>query len=313
MVHLYLDSMTYVLGIDGGGSNLRIVLTDERLNIHQQGQGGSANPNVVGREASGEAIRTVIHEILAAANLSPDQIVGVGIGIAGASQAGFKDWLQQVLADVIPDVPLAISSDFEIALVGAHGKRLGVLVLAGTGSLAYGVNSKGDTALVGGWGYWLGDEGGGYWLGMEGLLAALRMADGRGTNTSLAQPIFDLFQLEQPRDIVLWLYQANTSRVRQIAELAPLVLEHVAGGDAVAKDIVTRGARELALAVRAVLHRLQMESLPIAFTGSLLSAPNPLSDMLCGLLGLPAIPANRYPPAVGAALLALNMLGLSEE
>jgi hypothetical protein len=54
-----------------------------------------------------------------------------------------------------------------------------------------------------------------------------------------------------------------------------------------------------------------MESLPIAFTGSLLSAPNPLSEMLCTLLGLPAIPANRYPPAVGAALLALNMLGVS--
>jgi hypothetical protein len=149
--------MTLVLGIDGGGSNLRVVLADDRLHIQQQGQGGSANPNVVGREASGQAIRTVISEILAAAQLSVDQIAGVGIGIAGASQPDFRDWLQQVLADVMPGAPLAISSDFEIALVGAHSKRLGVLVLAGTGSLAYGVNSKGDSALVGGWGYLLGE------------------------------------------------------------------------------------------------------------------------------------------------------------
>jgi N-acetylglucosamine kinase-like BadF-type ATPase len=158
----------------------------------------------------------------------------------------------------------------------------------------------------------LGDEGGGYWLGMEGLRAWLRMADGRGAKTTLAQPIADLFQLEKPQDIVQWLYQAKLSRVRQIAELAPHVLDHAAGGDAVARDIVTRGAHELALAARTVLHRLDMEPLPIAFTGSVLSAPNALSEMLCALLGLPAIPDNRHAPAVGAALLALNMIGLPE-
>jgi N-acetylglucosamine kinase-like BadF-type ATPase len=304
--------MTYVLGIDGGGSNLRAVLTDRQLSVLAQTQGGSANPNVVGREASGEAIRRVIRDILAAAQLSAKQIAGIGIGIAGASQPGFRDWLQQVLADVTPGIPLAISSDFEIALVGAHGRRLGLLVLAGTGSLAYGVNSRGDSALVGGWGYLLGDEGGGYWLGMEGLRAWLRMADGRGAKTTLAQPILDQFQLEKPQDIVQWLYQANTSRVRQIAELAPIVLDHAAGGDVVARDIVTRGARELALAARTVLHRLDMEPLPIAFTGSLLNTPNALSEMLCALLGLPAIPANRHAPAIGAALLALHMLEINK-
>jgi N-acetylglucosamine kinase-like BadF-type ATPase len=301
---------TYVLGIDGGGSNLRVVLTDAHLTICGQSQGGSTNPNVVGRDASGQSIREAIGETLASAGLSGEQIAGVGIGIAGASQPDFKVWLQQVVADVTPGAQLVISSDFEIALVGAHGKRRGVLVLAGTGSLAYGINSRGNTALVGGWGYLLGDEGSGYWLGMEALRAVLRMVDERGAQTSLTQAVFDTFQLQQSRDVVVWLYQSDTPRVRQIAELAPLVFAHAAAGDAVAEQIVTTGARELALAARTVLHRLDREPLPIAFTGSLLSTPNPLSNSLCALLGLPDLPIPRYSPALGAALLALDMLGL---
>ncbi len=301
--------MTFVLGIDGGGSTLRVVLTDAHLTVRGQSHGGSVNPNVVGQDIAGEAIRAAMKDVLLEAGLSPGQIAGVGIGIAGASQEDFKAWLAQIVAEVTPRAQLVASSDYEIALVGAHGERRGVLALAGTGSLAYGVNSKGDSALVGRWGYRLGDEGGSYWLGIEGLRAALRMADGRGAKTSLAQPIFDALHLQQPREIVQWLYQADTPRVHQIAELALLVLEHAAGGDAVAVRIVAEGAHELALAVRAVLHRLHMEPLPIAFTGSLLSTPNPLSDMLCTLLGLSTIPSQRYSPAFGAALLALEMLG----
>jgi len=117
---------TYVLGIDGGGSNVRVVLTDDHLTIRAQSQSGSANPNVVGWGAAGQAIREAMRETLASANLSGEQIAGVGIGIAGTSQPDFKAWVQQMVADVIPGAQLAISSDFEIALVGAHGRRLGV-------------------------------------------------------------------------------------------------------------------------------------------------------------------------------------------
>ncbi len=301
--------MTYVMGIDGGGSAVRVVIMDARLAVCGQSQGGSVNPNVVGREAAAQAIQSAIHSTLANAQMLQEKVAAVGIGIAGASQAHFKEWLHQVVARDLPGAQVIISSDYEIALIGAHGERRGVLVLAGTGSLAYGVNSRGETALVGGWGYLLGDEGGGYWLGMEALRAVVRMADGRGAKTSLAQPVFDTLQLQQPRDVVLWLYQTDTPRIRQIAQLALLVLEHAAAGDAVAEQIVTTGARELALCARAVLQRLHMELLPIAFTGSLLSAPNPLSNLLCSLLGLPGIPTARHSPAEGAALLALDMLG----
>lgn len=299
--------MAYVMGIDGGGSTVRVVIVNSALTIIGQSQGAGANPNIIGQDAAARTIQRAITEALTDAGLSPGQVMGVGIGVAGAAQ--HQPWLRRVVVEAMPYAQIAMSTDYEIALVGAHGRRRGVLVLAGTGSLAYGVNSAGHSALVGGWGYLLGDEGGGYWLGMQGLRAAVRMADKRGPETSLAPAILDALHLSQPREITHWLYEAGSSRVQEVGAFAPLVLEHAEKGDRIAGEIVTTAAQELALAVRAVFYQLKEEQLPLAFTGGLLSAPNPLTELLCKLLGLEAMPKPRYSPSVGAGLLALALIG----
>jgi N-acetylglucosamine kinase-like BadF-type ATPase len=94
--------------------------------------------------------------------------------------------------------------------------------------------------------------------------------------------------------------------VRDVAQLAPLVLQCAAQGDSVAQATVEVGARDLALSVRAVAQRLELRPQQVAFAGGLLTTPNPLSDLVCELLGLNVIPAPKHTPVMGAAILALG-------
>ena len=303
--------MTYVIGIDGGGSTVRVSVVTPDLKVIGEAKGVTSNPNLVGRAVAMQTIQSTVREAVAAAHLTTDQIASVGIGIAGGEASHSEAWLREVVSGVTPHAEIAPSGDHEIALVGAHGQRKGILVLCGTGSLACGVGSDGDYVVIGARGYLLGDEGSGYWIGMEGLKAVIRDDDGRGRRTRLKSLFLEKFGLPGVEVIVPWLYHSGVSRTKEIATFANTVLDQAEYGDIVAADIVLRAAEELALAVRAVSYRLHMEALPVAYAGGLLSFANPLSLKLCELIGLQEIPQPRYAPVIGGAILALYKLGLN--
>jgi N-acetylglucosamine kinase-like BadF-type ATPase len=302
--------MDYVLGVDGGGSTIRVDVMTPDLKVCGQSRGATVNPNIVGRPSAMQTIQTAMREAIANAGLEPGEISAVGIGIGGAEAWHAEAWLREVVAGVLPHATVVPRSDHEIALVGAHGCRRGILVLSGTGSLTSGVGSSGDYILIGGLGYLLGDEGSGYWIGMEGLRAVMRSADGRGRSTQLTHDILGSLGLQETKHIARWVYEPGYPRNREVAELARLVLQQAENGDAVAQEIVVRAADELALATRALQHRLGMERLPIAFAGSLLTHNNPLSRLLCQLLYLDAIPLPKYPGTIGGAILAFEQMGI---
>lgn len=295
----------YLMGIDGGGSTVRVMIITPDLSVRAEYIGPAVNPSAIGRDEAARRIQDAMRESIRQGGLAPEQIAGVGVGVAGASNryAWAVDWLRTTVHAVTPNANIVPSSDFEIALVGAHGQRLGILLLAGTGSLAYGVNEAGDSALVGGWGYLLGDEGSGYWLGMRALQVAARMADGRGPDTVLYAAVMDTLKLDDPLELIPWLYQ-QPARVQDVARLAPLVLDRAAQGDKVARSLVDTAAMELTLAVRTIRHRLDLHGHQPMFAGSLLSTANPLSEQVCQLLDMPSLPTPRYTPVMGGALLA---------
>ena len=292
--------MTYVIGIDGGGSGVRVVVTTPDLTVLGSAEGASANPNSAGREAAAQAIQQTIHAALASANLTAGDVSAVATGIAGT--VTLRDWVRQTVSVVLPDAAIHVATDFEIALVGANGERRGILILSGTGSVAFGVNAAGESLQVGGWGYLLGDEGSGYLLGLQALQAIVRAADGRGQPTRLTDAILQALNLSEPSDLIQWIY--STTRTRDVARLAPLVL--AAADDPAAQAIITECVRELALMAHTVAHRLQIEHPAYAFAGGLLSKANPVSKGLCAALGIPVLPVPKYPPVIGAALLALS-------
>lgn len=296
--------MTYFIGIDGGGSNLRVVVTDAALKVVAEQRGETVNPSVVGRQESASRIQQAMRACLDAGGLDTSDIAGVGLGIAGASAEYAALWLRDMVWAVLPGVHIAPSSDIEIALVGAHGARQGVLVLAGTGSVALAIDRTGKTARAGGWGYLLGDEGGGHWLGMEALRAVMRASDGRGMQTQLSSRVLDVLDLTDVQAITLWLYRAEAPRTREVAQLAPLVCEVADAGDTVAQSIVNQAADELALLCRAVIDRVGLENPPIAFAGGLLTESTPVRARLCDRLHITVPLQPRYSPVIGAALLA---------
>lgn len=299
--------MSIFVGVDGGGSSLRVVVTTAAYTVLAEAFGSTANPNLIGRDAAKQAVQAAVHQALTLAGLTPLDVTAVGLGIAGADSRHSEAWVRDVAAAVLPRAAVAASSDHEIALVGAHGARRGLLVLSGTGSLASGVGVEGRYVVVGARGYLLGDEGSGCWIGSEGLRAALRAADGRGQPTTLTQACLNHFALPDMEAVIPWLYHAGVSRIKDIAAFAAHVIQQAGQGDAAASDIVLRAAQELALSLRAVRRLLGMEVLPIAFAGGLLTSTNPLSLKLCQLLGLSALPQPMYPPVIGAAILAASM------
>lgn len=294
------------MGIDGGGSNLRVVVATPDLTILGESHDGTANPTVIGHAAAAEIIQQTMRQTIENANLQPADIQAVGIGVAGAAADRSTDWLCEVVGAITPHALMCPSSDVEIALVGAHGKREGVLILAGTGSVAYGVNPAGEAMLLGGWGHLLGDEGSGFWIGLAALKALAQASEHRAEPTTLAPLILEKLACHRPRDLIQWMY--GQPRAAEIAQLAPLVLAQAELGDAVAMQTIDEAVQQLAGLARATLKNLNFPDAPVAFAGGLLSHENRLSRGLCAALGLPNLPISRYSPVFGGILLAAAAL-----
>ena len=295
----------FLVEIDGGGSTVRVAVATPTLNVVAQSEVGRQSQR--DRARGSRRVDPGTLRALDVAGVEPRQVAAVGIGVAGAAASHSAEWLREVVRAVTPGALIVPSADYG-SRWSARWDGGGVLVLAGTGSLAYGVNRRGRSKLVGGWGYLLGDEGSGGWLGLEGLRAVVRAVDGRGPATMLTDRLLHELGLSDARDLIPWLYRADEPRTPAIARLAGHVLDAAEAGDAVARSLVARAADELAQAANAVIRALNMRRPAIAFAGGLLSADNPLSAALCARLDLPARPVAQYPPVIGAVLLAREHL-----
>lgn len=297
--------MPVVLAIDGGGSTLRAALVTETLAIVTSVESGSVNPNLVGHEEALNRIAAAAHAAIRQTGIIPD---AVGIGVAGASPVHDAEWLRAAVERAAPGAPAALASDVEIALVGAHGARYGILVLSGTGSSACGVGAAGELIQIGGWGYLIGDEGSGFWIGRAALTAYAHWADGRLPEAAgIAQALAARLHLTQPHELIDRIY-GSRAPIPAIAALADVVLAQAGQGDPEAARIVAAAADALAALARDVQSRLLPEALPLAFAGGLLTRETPLTRALCQRLGLAAPPRPLHPPVIGAALLALALL-----
>ncbi|MEL7432467.1 MAG: BadF/BadG/BcrA/BcrD ATPase family protein [Chloroflexota bacterium] len=291
--------MTIFMGIDGGGSNLRVVLIDAEMNLLCEVTKGSANPNLIGRKLAAEQIQDAMREAL---ERQPDVTVqGVGIGIAGASAEHASAWLHKTVRAVLPDAHIAAASDNEIALVGALGQAYGMLILSGTGSGVFAINRAGEKLQVGGWGYLLGDEGSGFWIGLQAIKHATLMFD-HAQSTLLSEAVLKALNLDNGRGLIEQVYLTDNF-VPRVARLAPTVFELV-DEDNTATTIVERAADALYEQAQTTMKRLNMASPLIAFAGSIIANDTPVSKILRNRFGEKVRRQPLHRPVVGAALLA---------
>jgi N-acetylglucosamine kinase-like BadF-type ATPase len=202
-----------------------------------------------------------------------------------------------------------IVNDALIALVAGAGQPFGVVIIAGTGSIAYGVNPAGRAGRSGGWGPVLADEGSGYWIGRRALVAVMRQADGRGPGTALTPLVLSHLELTRPDDLVNEVYEGPERR-RVVASLGPIVEQARAAGDPVAAEILREASEELVAAAASVVRQLDMrgEVFPTVLAGGMFrSVPWLTADVVSRLREVaPRTTADvlTVEPAHGAVRLA---------
>jgi glucosamine kinase len=253
------------LGIDGGGSKTLAVIVNEQGQELGRGQAGSSNQSNIGLEA---ALHNLHHAAQEAAEMA-DCCLPVSkawIGLAGVDRPADYELIlphMQMLADNV-----RLTNDAELGL-SALENAIGIVIIAGTGSIVLGRDARGQVKRAGGWGYLLGDEGSGYDLGRQALQAALRSADGRDQPTILLDIILRHWNLKAHTEIIDQVYKTKGSA--HIARLAPCVFQAARQGDALAQKIIQQAAAELALAVQAVCTQLAFaDVIPLALAGGLL-------------------------------------------
>jgi N-acetylglucosamine kinase-like BadF-type ATPase len=306
------DAGKLYLGIDGGQSSTTALIADGGGRVIGRGRGGPCNHAAAaeGRAKFFRAMRACVATACEQAQLDPNtvQFAAVCFGFSGGPQD--KDAYSR---ELVRSARYKITHDGEIALSGATAGEPGIIVIGGTGSMAFGKNARGETARAGGWGYVFGDEGGGFDLTRRALRAALRAEEGWGPATALRELLLEATGAANANDLLHRFY-GDFDRVA-IARMAKLVTQAAEQGDDVAWDILREAARELATLVEGVYRKLFREVVPVAIIGGVfrsLQLRNEFGERVREFIGCTVIPP-RYGPAAGALLEALRLDGNGSE
>src|SRR5262245_13319697 len=251
----------HVLGIDAGGTKTVCLLADERGTVLGEARAGGANLQTAGELEVEKVLYRVMESAIGGRDISPDAIC---LGIAGVDRDEDAEAVRGIMRRIGFKARTLVVNDALVALVAGAGDRAGVVIVAGTGSIAYGHDGRGRAARAGGWGYLLGDEGSGFWIGRRALSAVVRHADGRGPATQLTRLVLEHLRISRPADLVHETYYRDM-RLNAIAGIAALVQRANDNGDAVAADILQRASVELVAAAASVVSQLGMrgEAFPV--------------------------------------------------
>ena len=242
--------MGYFLGIDGGGTKTDCAVGDEHA-VLGRGSAGTAKLSRVSEDEARANLHAAIEQACSAAGIKPSILDRTCYGMAGASNPKNAEAARRLIAPIVGGA-IEFVGDMAIALEAAFPAGSGVVVIAGTGSIAYGRNERSQTARAGGWGPIVSDEGSGDWIGRAAVALALRAHDA-GETTSFLPAIMNTWHLATYDDVVRFVSSAPPP---DFAALFPHVNAHADSGDDLARGILLRAAGELAELCHIVLRRL---------------------------------------------------------
>lgn len=302
-----------VIAMDGGQSSTMCIVTTPHGDVLGSGAAGPADHinEPGGPERCRQAVTTALQAALADADLDPRRVhlLAAGFGMSGGGAR-----MQEIIRDCIAAEHVVVIPDSVASWQGATGGDPGVIVISGTGSVAYGRSQQGDEHWAGGWGYLMGDEGSGYWIGIRALSAATRSHDGVGATTTLEERVPNAFGLPDLQAVHTALYSDKLGRV-QIARLGRVVDEAAAAGDTVARAILECAAEHLANLAQVVFNSLglQVGQHRVSYVGGVFRS-SILLDRFCSLLshslGPNMVQKPRFPAIVGAWQVAAQAAGL---
>jgi glucosamine kinase len=289
-----------LIGADVGGTKTAVAVSrDGKIVGRADGPGAAVRPGRALASASTiiEVVRAALSE---AGRLQGDVLV---VGAAGAGRQPERDELRTALRNENLTSHVLVTTDIEIALSGAFADGPGIVVSAGTGSVAVGRDQQGNRHRIGGYGWQMGDEGSGYAIGRASLGAVSRARDGRSPPTALSERILQATRSADFDALIRWAAGASPA---EVAALAPHVVAVGAAGDPLAQGIADYAARELSQLAICLLPKMQLTPpVRVAVTGGLLSPDQPLRRaLLAKLREEPSLQPTEAPvDAVAGALM----------
>jgi N-acetylglucosamine kinase-like BadF-type ATPase len=267
-------------GIDGGGTKTTIVLVDAQGAEVGRTSTSTSNAAVIGHDSAGTVLREGLESILLTTNGS---LAGAWFGLSGSDRPEDHQRLLPHVSHLSPNI--RFTNDAELVLA-AFPDEAGLVVVAGTGSIAFGRGVDGERVRAGGWGQLLGDEGSGYDLAIRLLRAFTDQVDGKGPESSCFPDLTSELGLKQPFQLIHWVYAQGRTKA-EIASLSHIVLTGADNGDQTAIKIVDDSARMLAATAHAAALRLNLpRPVPLALTGGLLTGSARFRDAFVSTLQL---------------------------
>lgn len=296
----------YIIGIDGGGTKTIGILATRTGQHLAQVQSGPANYHVVGESKTQAVLESIIKKLYEDADIPPTSDVRFCLGMAGLGRPADREVIGRICDELGICQNRILTHDAHIALVGGTQKQEGVIVISGTGAIAYGINADGQEARASGWGYLLGDEGGGYDIAIKGLRATVRATDGRDDRTELTNRILNKLELNEPSELIRWVHAASRDTIAQLAEI---VFDTARTADKVAEHIVDESADELVCAATSVIEQLKFtKPFDIVLSGGNLIHQTMFADKLrhrfARIQPEASVQLPKYEPVYGAVLLA---------
>ncbi len=243
--------MPYYLGIDGGGTKTTCAVGDESK-LLATASAGPSNIVRVGEATTRDSLHQAVRQACAAAGITPSQVSRTCVGGSGAARPELAAIVREFLAEIL-STHVDVVGDMQIALEAAFDAGPGVIVIAGTGSIAYGRDREGRTARAGGWGFAIGDEGSAHWIGRAAVIALLRASD-QNEEAAAASPLAAaLFRGWGVRTLSDLARAANSVPPPDFSALFPAVL---ATKDELAAHVLRNAGRELAQIAEVVIRRL---------------------------------------------------------
>ncbi len=308
-----------VVGVDGGGSKTHAVIMDLDGAVIGEGICGPSNPLRVGIMKAAAAVREAIDKACESAQLRRTDLLAAEIGLAGARRNELRARMRDALSGLGIGETVVVG-DADIALYGATEGEAGLIVIAGTGSICCGMNSRGKKVCAGGWGPIAGDEGGGSWIARRALRAIAHASDGRGPATTLGESACSYFHVSDANDLSTAIY-APTITNERLAGFGKYVIEAAKARDRIAREIMLEAGRELGLAAVAVIRNLKLErdNFQVAYVGGVFNGAGelilaPMREEIKRIAPRAQLGPPRFSPAVAAARMArehLNHIALA--
>lgn len=263
--------MLYVIGVDGGGTKTETVAYDLEGNQIMSVLTGFGNL-VNGKNEALKNIKDGLSQIFN--ELGIENSKGVYLGLAGSEVGSNSDIVYEAIKNEF-NIESIVMNDSELALKALLRGEDGILTIAGTGSISFGINGNVQWK-AGGWGHLLGDEGSAYKIAIEGLK---QMIDENDNNVELGRLSIELLStlgLDSVDDIIGFVYSKTKD---EIASLAKVVSKLAHEGDEKSLQIMQNEGRLLGVATKQVFSKLKFEKCHVGLVGGVVKKSKEFRDV----------------------------------